>query len=143
MLLTLLFAYDGLIMGFPQANFWTYLVLPHVLLAATVVGATWRKGMLHKYPVAYVLGFAALLVLTMVHRQNFLFHHNDWKGMNLKILKLIVAMSILLQRAAGPGNDAIEPRQDLWFNERWTALGFAARDYWHSFLNYTNFTATS
>ena len=143
MLLTLLFAYDGLIMGFPHANFCTLLVLPHVLFAATVVGAFWRKGLLYQYPVAYVLGFAAFMVLTMVHQQNFLYRQNDWKGMSLNMLKLIIAMRILVQREAGPRNDTIEPKQDLWFNERWTALGFAAKDYWQSFLSYTNFTATS
>ena len=79
-LLTFLFAYDGIVMGFPQLSFWTYLVLPHVLLATVVVGVIWRKGMFHRFPVAYVVGFAAFLALAMVHQHGFVRNHHDWKG---------------------------------------------------------------
>jgi hypothetical protein len=80
MLLTLLFAYDGMIMGMPPLNFWKYLVLPHVFLAVVVVGVIWKRGLLHKFPIAYVIGFAAFLTLAMVHQQNFLRNQNDWRG---------------------------------------------------------------
>ena len=79
-LLTLLFAYDGVVMGMPQLNFWKYLVLPHIFLATIVVGVIWKRGILHKFPIAYVIGFAAFLAFAMVHQQNFLRNQNDWRG---------------------------------------------------------------
>jgi hypothetical protein len=79
-LLTLLFAYDGVIMGLPHLNFWLYLVLPHVVLAAAVVGMIWRRGTFHEFPTAYVIGFTAFLALAMMHQQNFLQNKNDWRG---------------------------------------------------------------
>lgn len=79
-LLTLLFAYDGVIMGLPHLNFWLYLVLPHVVLAAAVVGMIWRRGTFHEFPTAYVIGFTAFLALAMMHQQNFLQNKNDLRG---------------------------------------------------------------
>lgn len=79
-LLTVLFAYDGMIMGMPQLNFWKFLVLPHVFLAVIVVGVIWKRGVLHNFPVAYVIGFATFLALAMVHQQNFLRNQSDWRG---------------------------------------------------------------
>ena len=79
-LLTLLFAYDGVIMGLPHLNFWLYLVLPHVVLAVAVVGLIWRRGTFHEFPTAYVMGFAVFLALAMMHQHYFLQNKNDWRG---------------------------------------------------------------
>jgi hypothetical protein len=85
-LLTLLFAYDGVLMGLPHLNFWLYLALPHAFLALVVVGYVWKRGILHSFPTAYVLGFVAFLALAFVHQQTFLQNQLDWRGTHL-ILK--------------------------------------------------------
>ena len=82
-LLTLLFAYDGVIMGMPHLNFWLYLVVPHVVLAAGVLAVVWRRGVFTDYPVGYVIGFTAFLALAMSHQQTFLHNKNDWRGTTL------------------------------------------------------------
>jgi len=79
-LLTLFFAYDGVVMGLPHLNFWLYLVLPHVVLAAAVVSMIWNRGTFHEFPTAYVIGFTAFLGLAMMHQQNFLQNKNDCRG---------------------------------------------------------------
>jgi hypothetical protein len=79
-LLIFLFAYDGVILGLPHLNFWTYLVGPHVLLAVIVAAIIWKRGLFHEFPAAYVIGFAAFLSLTMVHQQSFLRNQADWRG---------------------------------------------------------------
>lgn len=80
-LLIFLFGYDGIIMGFPHLNFWMYLVLPHMFLGTVVIGFVWRRGMMHSFPTAYVVGFAGFLALAMVHQQNFLRSQSDWRRM--------------------------------------------------------------
>jgi len=66
-------------MGFPHLNFWTFLVLPHVFLGTAVIGFIWRRGIMHSFPTAYILGFAGFLALAMVHQQNFLRNQSDWR----------------------------------------------------------------
>ena len=60
-LLTLLFAYDGVVMGLPHLNFWMYLVLPHVVLAVATLAFVWKRGVFNDYPVGYIIGFTAIL----------------------------------------------------------------------------------
>jgi len=79
-LLTFLFAYDGIILGLPQLNFWIYLVLPHTILALVVAAYIWKRGIFHTFPTAYILGFVALLVLAFLHQQTFLQNQRDWRG---------------------------------------------------------------
>jgi hypothetical protein len=83
LILTVLFAYDGVILGFPQLNFWMYLVLPHLILTLTAIGVIWKKGVLYSSPAAYLIGFLAILVLAMCHQQSFLQNQNDWRGILL------------------------------------------------------------
>jgi len=79
-LLTLLFAYDGVIMGLPHLSFWLYLALPHAMLGLGVAAYVWKRGIMHGFPLAYVLGFTIFLALAFVHQQNFLRNQTDWRG---------------------------------------------------------------
>jgi hypothetical protein len=88
-LLTLLFAYDGVIMGMPHLNFWLYLVLPHVVLAAGTLAIVWRRGIFNDFPMGYVIGFTAFLALAMMHQQTFLHNKNDWRGMVSAVRQLM------------------------------------------------------
>jgi|SRR5271154_1926290 len=74
------FGYDGFIMGFVELSFWRWVVLPHVLVAVGVVCVIWRKGVFQSFPVAYILGFAAFLAITMVNQQTFLRNQIEFKG---------------------------------------------------------------
>jgi hypothetical protein len=76
-------------MGLPHLNFWFYLALPHAFLALVVVGYVWKRGILHSFPTAYVLGFVAFLALAFVHQQTFLRNQFDWRGIHLFTIKLI------------------------------------------------------
>jgi hypothetical protein len=80
LMLTLLFAYDGVILGAPQVNFWIYLALPHTVLALLVAGYIWKRGLLHSFPTAYILGFTVFLILAFLHQQTFLQNQRDWRG---------------------------------------------------------------
>lgn len=67
-------------MGLPHLNFWIYLALPHTLLGLGVTAYIWKRGIMHGFPIAYVLGFTVLLALAFMHQQNFLRNQNDWRG---------------------------------------------------------------
>ena len=134
MVLTLLFAYDGVIMGLPQLNFWLYLVLPHFLLALIVVGVTWKMGVFHAYPAAYILGFTALLAMAMIHQQNFLHNQNEWRGMKV----------LLSQTLQSHGNYiTIESDSNITSNEWQKPFMEALENFWLTVRNYTNVIKTS
>jgi hypothetical protein len=78
--MTLLFAYDGVVMGSPHLSFWLYLALPHTVLGLGVAAYVWKRGIMHGFPIAYVLGFTVFLALAFVHQQNFLRNQTDWRG---------------------------------------------------------------
>ena len=139
----MLFAYDGVIMGLPHLNFWLYLVLPHVVLAAVVVGLIWRRGTFHEFPTAYIIGFTAFLALAMMNQQNFLHDQRDWRGKTQSLRISLVGMQTLLSTMElRPPKISrvltIDSGPNVTRTEVWTAFTVAMRDYWHTVVNYTN-----
>jgi hypothetical protein len=138
-LLTLLFAYDGFILGLPQVDFWTCLVLPHALIALAIVGVVWKRGLLHEQPVTYAFGFMGILALAMVHQQNFLRNQREWRGISL-VTALIGGITTMLSYAIEQkegGIVTIEDGSQFLVKERWEAVGNVIKDYWETFINYT------
>lgn len=129
-------------MGFPQLNFWKYLVLPHVLLALVVVGVIWKRGMLHTFPTAYILGFVALLALAMIHQQNYLRNQNDWRGCSpfQKSCIDIKGMNAIISSAIESRGSVltIDAGSDVSSRQRWNGINFALKEYWESLINLTN-----
>lgn len=151
-LLTLLFAYDALLMGLPHLNFWLYLALPHTLLALCVAGYVYKRGIMHGFPIAYILGFTVFLALAFVHQQSFLRNQNDWRGMDAVGRVLMVGMKAVVAQVSaaqgGMGYMTIESGREVSNApvERWNAaveLGGTIKDYWRSFINYTNHMAAA
>ena len=138
-LLILVFAYDGIIMGLPRLNFWMYLVLPHTLLALLVAGYIWKRGILHSFPTAYILGFTAFLILVFLHQQNFLQNQRDWRGNILIGDSDNSGMTALLSHALNSkdGVITIDSAPQTTPNETLTAVGEAIRNYWQTLVNYT------
>jgi hypothetical protein len=125
-------------MGLPHLNFWVYLVLPHSVLALGVTGYIWRRGLLHHFPTAYVVGFAAFLALAMVHHQTFLRNQRDWRGI-FNNSNANLGMTAMITHAIHPkeGVIIIEPANQFPA-ERLQAIGLIIRNYWQTLLNYTN-----
>lgn len=143
MLLTLLFAYDGVIMGLPHLNFWMYLVLPHVVLAVGTLAVVWKRGVFNDYPVGYIIGFTTFLALAMGHQQTFLHNKNDWRGILPNLTISSIGMQILLSTMSTRPEKiskilTIDAGTNVSRTEVWTAFTFAMRDYWQTLVNYTN-----
>ena len=132
--LMLLFVYDGIMMGLPQLNFWMYLELPHFVLAGTVVGVSWRMGLFHAYPAAYILGFTALLAMAMIHQQNFLHNQNEWRGMKILLSPTLQSQASYITIEADPDNSSSE-----WQKPFMQAL----ETFWQTLRNYTNTIKTT
>jgi len=83
-ILTLVFAYDGVFLGLPHVDFWLCLVLPHTLVGFGIAAVVWRKGFFHSMPTTYIIGFAGILVLATMHQQAFIRQQQDWRGILFK-----------------------------------------------------------
>jgi hypothetical protein len=142
-LLTLLFAYDGVIMGLPHLNFWKYLVLPHVVLAVATLAFVWKRGVFNDYPVGYIIGFTAILALAMNHQQSFLHSKNDWRGNPPNLTISCIGMQLLLSTINTRHDKfskilTIDAGTNITRTEIWSAFTLAMQDYWQTLVNYTN-----